>query len=107
LFDADPPGLDTAKAYELIGSPDKTLVVFDQAGNWIFLEKLSEFTLMDPSLAWLFSDPVWDMDRAHDLFNHFATAFLLAELYGDEDAAAALSPDAVNFPRITYETTGF
>lgn len=47
------------------------------------------------------------MDRAHDLINHFATAFLLAELYGDEDAATALAPEAVVFPGITYEATGY
>jgi hypothetical protein len=47
------------------------------------------------------------MNRAHDLINHFVTAFLLAELYDDTDAAAALAPDAVTFPGITYEMTGF
>jgi hypothetical protein len=31
------------------------------------------------------------MDRAHDLINHFTTAFLLATLKGDTDAAAALA----------------
>jgi hypothetical protein len=47
------------------------------------------------------------MDRAHDLIDHFTTAFLLTELYGDEDAAAALFPEAVTFPGITYETIGY
>jgi hypothetical protein len=51
------------------------------------------------------SDEVWDMDRAHDLTNHFVTAFLLAQLYEDADAAAALAPDAVTFPGVRYETT--
>ena len=45
------------------------------------------------------------MDRAHDLTNHFATAFLLSVLKGDAQAAAALAPEAVQFPGITYETT--
>jgi hypothetical protein len=45
------------------------------------------------------------MDRAHDLTNHFVTAFLLAQLYEDADAAAALAPDAVTFPGVRYETT--
>ena len=53
------------------------------------------------------ADPVWDVDRAHDLIDHFVTAFLLAELYGDTDAAAVLAPAAVQFPGIEYETTGF
>jgi hypothetical protein len=55
----------------------------------------------------LCSDPVWDMDRAHDLINHFTTAFLLAELKQDADAAAALAPDGVNFIGVTYEAMGF
>jgi hypothetical protein len=47
------------------------------------------------------------MDRAHDLISHFTTAFLLAELYQDADAAAALAPDGVHFPGVTYEAQGF
>jgi hypothetical protein len=53
------------------------------------------------------SDSVWDLDRAYDLLNHFTTAFLMATLKADDEAAAALAPDAVSFPGITYNTTGF
>ena len=49
--------------------------------------------LVDLGLFWGCSDPVWDMDRAHDLINHFATAFFLATLKDDAEAAAALAPD--------------
>jgi hypothetical protein len=52
-------------------------------------------------------DQVWDMARAHDLINHFTTAFLLAELKGDTDAAAALSPDLAAFPGVSYMAQGF
>lgn len=52
------------------------------------------------------SDAVWDMARAHDLINHFTTAFLLAELKGDAEAAA-LAPEKITFPGITYETTAY
>ena len=52
-------------------------------------------------------DPVWDKDRALDLARHFSTAFLLAELKADTEAAAALAPDSVNFPGIEYEARGF
>jgi hypothetical protein len=51
------------------------------------------------------TDPVWDMDRAHDLINYYATAFLLDTLKGDQEAHTALLPDAVNFPGIEYITT--
>jgi len=37
----------------------------------------------------------------------FAIACLPAELYGDEKAAATLSPEAVEFPGVRYEITGF
>lgn len=53
------------------------------------------------------ADNVWDMDRAHDLTDHFATAFLLAELKGDKEAAKTLAPENVTFPGIKYETTEF
>ncbi len=45
------------------------------------------------------------MDRAHDLINHFTTAFLLDTLKGDEEAHAALLSESVDFPGISYETT--
>ncbi len=44
---------------------------------------------------WACFDPVWDKDRVLDLINHFATAFLLAELKGDAEAADALAPENV------------
>ncbi|KAB2862348.1 MAG: hypothetical protein F9K46_07185 [Anaerolineae bacterium] len=52
------------------------------------------------------SDDVWDMQRAHELINHFATAFFLAHLKGDADAAAALLPGAVDFVGVEYTVTG-
>ena len=63
--------------------------------------------MSEMGLDFLCSDPVWDMDRAHDLINHFTTAFLLDVLKGDVEAHAALSPDAVSFPGIVYEAEGF
>jgi len=56
---------------------------------------------------WMCIDSIWDRDRTNDLTNHFTTAFLLATLKGDADAAAALAPEAVQFPGITYETVGY
>ena len=47
------------------------------------------------------------MQRAHDLTNHFVTAFLLTMLKGDREAAKALAPENVTFTGIKYETTGF
>ena len=55
----------------------------------------------------VYDPPVWDMDRVHDLINPFTTAFLLATLKSDTDAAAALAPEQVLSPGIQYQTTGF
>ncbi|NDJ75158.1 MAG: hypothetical protein GYB65_02775 [Chloroflexi bacterium] len=93
--------------YSAITAP-KTLVRFAGGGHMLFFYGCDDAPWMIPYGAfWACSDPVWDMDRAHDLIDHFVTAFFLAELYGDEDAAAALAPDAVAFPGITYETTAY
>ena len=88
-------------AYDEIGSRDKTLVTFENGDHMMFANCPAAFKDLCGY------DAVWDIDRAHDLINHFTTAFLLAVLYDDADAAAALAPDAVSFPGITYETTGF
>jgi hypothetical protein len=92
--------------YDNVGSSQKARAVFTDAGHTVFMET-------EETVPWLadmgifLSDPVWDMDRAHDLINHFTTAFLLVTLKGDPEAAAALAPDAVSFPGITYEAQGF
>ena len=62
--------------------------------------------LIEMGLAFICSDPVWDMDRAHDLINHFTTAFLLATLKDDAEAAAA-RVGCRCLPGITYEAQGF
>jgi hypothetical protein len=41
------------------------------------------------------------------LIKHVTTAFLLAELKQDTDAAAALAPGNVAFPGVTYEAQGY
>jgi predicted dienelactone hydrolase len=93
--------------YDALSAP-KTLVLFEGADHMIFFFECADAPwLVDVGAFWVCSDPVWDMDRAHDLIDHLVTAFLLAELYGDEEAAAALAPDMVSFPGIEYQTTGF
>ena len=93
--------------YDALNVP-KTQVLFEDANHFIFnVDCANAPWLVEMGVFWACSDSVWDVERAHDLINHFATAFLLAELYGDEDAAAALAPDSVNFPGIMYETTGY
>jgi predicted dienelactone hydrolase len=103
-----PPERYVYPMYERVGSAQKILAVFEGADHYIFAGDCSATPWMvDFGLYGICSDAVWDMDRAHDLINHLTTAFLLAELYGDEDATAALSAEAVQFPGVNYETTGY
>jgi predicted dienelactone hydrolase len=93
--------------YDALNAP-KTQVLFENADHMIFFLDCADAPwLVAGGFFWACSDAVWGMARAHDLTDHFVTAFFLAELYGDQDAAEALSPDAVSFPGITYETTGY
>lgn len=86
----------------------KVEVVFDSGGHMLFFPACRDAPdLVDLGLEFYCSDPVWDMDRAHDLINHFATAFLLAELKGGAEAAAALAADQVSFPGIEYRAEGY
>lgn len=91
--------------YEHLGSTEKSLVVFENADHFVFFSQCRDIPWMAEIPYFVCSDPVWDMDRAHDLINHLATAFLLAELKGDTEAAGALMPENVSFPGILYETT--
>lgn len=94
--------------YTLIEDTAKVEVVFEGADHFIFRNKCDATPdLVDMDLHLLCSDPIWDMDRAHDLTNHFVTAFMLAELKGDLAAAAALAPESVDFPGIEYQAEGY
>jgi predicted dienelactone hydrolase len=95
------------RGWEYSSSTEKILVTLEHAGHMLIGACPGGLVETVPDFFSVCSDPVWDMDRAHDLINHFTTAFLLAELYGDEDARAALAPDAVAFPGIGYEAVGY
>lgn len=100
------PELTSYPIYEHLGSSNKSFVVLENADHWIFTQPRQAIPWMGNDIPYfVHTDPVWDMNRAHDLINHFATAFLLDTLKGDEAAHAALLPDAVNFPGIEYATT--
>jgi predicted dienelactone hydrolase len=102
------PEITSYPIYEHLGSVNKAFVVFENADHMMFGTSCPNSPwLVEAGLSWVCADAVWDMDRAHDLTNHFATAFLLDVLKGDEDAAAALAPENVQFPGVQYEATGF
>ena len=105
---ADPAAPWMTPAYEDVGSEQKSQVVFANAGHGIFYNQCEAFPyILKYDLYWACSDAVWDIARTQDLTNHFVTAFLLDVLKGDAEAHAALAPDAVSFPGITYQSQGF
>ena len=103
-----PPEWGMLPTFEYASSPQKALVSFQNAEHGIFANSCDAMPwLVDIDFWWMCIDPIWDRYRTNDLINHFTTEFLLDVLKGDADAAAALAPDAVSFPGITYETAGF
>jgi CubicO group peptidase (beta-lactamase class C family)/predicted dienelactone hydrolase len=98
----------TYAPYSLLPAGRNTHLVFERADHALFLNSCDAMpALPGQGLGSFCTDPVWDMDRAHDLINHFVTAFFAAELKGDADAAAALAPENVALPGIQYESTGY
>ncbi len=97
--------------YDHIASTEKILVAFELGDHNMFTSTCEDapttVDMFGKDFYFLCSDSVWDMYRAHDLANHFITAFLLDQLKGDADAAAALAPDAVSFSGILYEVQGY
>jgi predicted dienelactone hydrolase len=91
--------------YEHLGAAEKSLVMFENADHMIFFTNCRNAPWMVEFMGWVCSEPVWDRDRGHDLTNHFVTAFLLAELKDDAEAANALAPENVTFPGVQYQTT--
>ncbi len=92
--------------YQSLPTSPKGLVVFQNAGHSYAVGVCNDWLV---SYGWysLCSDTVWDMARSHDLTDQFVTAFLLDVLKGDTDTHAALAPDNVSFPGITYQAQGF
>jgi len=98
----------THPSYEYASSSTKVKIALNGAEHMIFTgpcEKVPWFLKFFSNE--FCSDTGWDRIYAHDLINHFTMAFLLAELKQDKDAAAALVPEAVEFPGVTYEAQGY
>jgi predicted dienelactone hydrolase len=108
-LDSDAPYLwGTHPAYEYVSSPRKVRIALTDAEHMVFAGQCESI----PPYMRFFSgefcaDANWDRGHAHGLVGHFTTAFLLAELGQDAEAAAALAPDAVDFPDLTYDAQGY
>jgi len=98
----------TQPTYEYVSSESKARVALEDAEHMVFgatCEELPFFVEM--GLDAYCSDPVWNVEQAHDLTQHFVTAFLLAELAEASDARTALSPENVSVDGITYDAEGY
>ncbi|MBN2471895.1 MAG: alpha/beta fold hydrolase [Anaerolineae bacterium] len=84
------PARDALAAFRHLGSAEKTLAVFENGDHYLFADGCSTAAIRLGQFERC-SDAVWDMERAHDITNHLVTAFLRAQLYADEDAAAAFA----------------
>ena len=96
------PERDAYVFYDQIGSARKALFTLDNADHYVFVDNCPP-AFATTALFTSCSDSVWDMDRVHDLINHVATAYLLATLKNDPDAAKAIAPGAVNFVGTGYK----
>lgn len=96
-------------AFDYASSTRKSLVTIAGAEHTLFNSPCTNTPWFKetPFYVWGCFDPVWDRERGLDLIHHFSTAFLLAELKGDAEAAKVLAPANVTFPGIQYETTAF
>ena len=76
-------------AFDNAGSETRALVLIEGAGHDIYLDIYTG-----------------EIVRAHDLIQHFATAFFMAQLRDDTNATALLNPSTVSFTEITYAAVG-
>ena len=108
-LDTDSPYMwGTYPTYEYVSSSRKVRIALTNAEHMIFTGPCENITWFLKFFSNEFCvDAGWDRTYAHNLVKHFTTAFLLAELKQDDGAAAALGPDAVGFPDVTYNAQGY
>jgi predicted dienelactone hydrolase len=98
----------TRLTYDNVSSSRKVEIALEDAAHLVFAGECDRVRRIVNLVSMGFcSDPAWDRDDAHDLVEHYVTAFLLAELGGDEAATAALTPDDQKLPGIGYRAKGY
>lgn len=96
-----PHDRDAATIFNQLPSPTY-FATFQLGGHYLYIDECPANLRLGADLYGACSDPVWDMDRAHDIINQLTVPFLLHYLQGDESAAAALQADSVHFRGVTY-----
>lgn len=81
---------------DTLSSDTRLLVNFENAGHYIFVDECIEL-LTSLGFYDSCSDDVWDMDRAHDVINHFVTGFLVWKFYDGE------LPEESDFLGVEYQ----
>lgn len=106
-----PPDIGLDLTYKSVSSKEKVYVGFVNGDHAIFSTSYEEapntVDVLGKNNYAMFSDAVWDLDRAHDITNHFVIAFLMGVLKGNQGAAYFLRPDIVNFTGINFDAQGF
>ena len=107
--DQDSPfSWSTEPVYQYSSSQTKVMIALQDVEH---MEFTAECELIPFYLKLLSGEFCADgsLDRAyiHALTKHFTTAFLLLELIEDQNAAAVLSPEKVDFIGVDYQAQGF
>jgi predicted dienelactone hydrolase len=103
--DADSPYMwGTHSTYEYASSTTKIGIALTGAEHMIFTGPCEKIPWYIKIFTGEFcSDQSWNRNYAHGLIKHFTTAFLLAELKHDSDAASVLAQDDINFQGVDYQ----
>lgn len=105
---ASPLAWSTEPAYRFSAGPRAARAVLDGAEHMVFAASCGAAPLLRVfGTEMLCGDAVWDVERAHDAAAHLTVAFLRAELAGDSDARAALSPERVALSGVDYDARGY
>lgn len=99
----------TRLTYDFVSSNRKIELALKDAAHLIFAGDCTSVRriLSLVSLGFCSDPAAWDRTEAHDLVEHYVTAFLLAELYDDQAAAAALAPSHQDFPNVSSRAEGY
>jgi predicted dienelactone hydrolase len=107
--DMDSPYMwSTYPAYEYSSGPRKIRIALQDAEHMIFTGPCQRI----PGYLQFFSgefcvDSSWNRVQAQELTKHFTTAFLLAELNQDSEAARFLSQGNAGISGVDYEESGY
>jgi predicted dienelactone hydrolase len=92
---------DALEYFRLAGSPNKYLLTLTAAQHNPFVECPAEVRSREEDY-WRCWEPVWDLERSHDLARHFAAAFFGRFLQNNTQAGSFLNANLPGFkPRTT------